>query len=113
MLNAEHSNSIEIEIQAAVQCAMDIANSDSDRDVSCLHGSWVDGICKCNSGYVTEFTDTELYPVYCAKKDDIVILNLRAGFEPIDIFHYMSLSVCDVYIFLHSCYVFFSAPSSA
>ena len=73
---------------------MDIANHDPDRDVSCLHGSWIDGICKCNRGYVTEFTDTKLYPVYCAKKNDVVILNLRAGFEPVDIFHYATLSVC-------------------
>lgn len=71
----------------------DIANHDPDRDVSCLHGSWEDGICVCDQGYVTEFTDAELYPVYCAKKNDIVILTLKAGFEPIDIFHYTTLSV--------------------
>lgn len=62
-------------------------------EVSCLHGSWEDGACKCDHGYVTEFTDIELYPIYCAKKQDVFILNLRKGFEPLDILHYTTMSV--------------------
>ena len=61
--------------------------------VSCLHGSWEDGVCKCQKGYVTEFVETQLYPIYCSKKEDAIILNLRKGFEPYDILHYSTMSV--------------------
>ena len=60
---------------------------------SCLHGSWEDGICKCESGYVSEFRDTELNPIYCGKRDDVLVINLRKGYEPIDLLHYGTMSV--------------------
>lgn len=62
-------------------------------EVSCLHGSWVDGVCKCESGYMTEFRETELYPIYCSKKQTAFVLNLRRGYEPHDFLHYFTMSV--------------------
>ena len=62
-------------------------------EVSCLHGRWEEGICKCYNGYVTEFTEIQLYPIYCAKKSEDFVLNLRKGFEPLDILHYTTMSV--------------------
>lgn len=65
-------------------------------DESCLHGSWEDGVCQCERGYVTEFTDIKLYPIYCAEKDDIYVLNLRRGYESVDFLHYVTLSVFEL-----------------
>lgn len=75
-------------------------------DESCLHGSWEDGVCQCERGYVTEFTDTKLYPIYCAEKDDIYVLNLRRGYESVDFLHYVTLSVFELVRFtLWGCFI--------
>ena len=68
-------------------------------DVTCLHGKWVDGICKCDRGYISEFREDQLYPIYCAKKSDVFIVDLGRGFEPKELLHYTAMSVNSSYIF--------------
>lgn len=62
-------------------------------DVLCVHGRWIDGICVCDRGYVSEFKNGELYPVYCGKRDEVFVVNLRKGFEPVDFLHYTAIAV--------------------
>ncbi len=65
-----------------------------DATVSCLHGTWVNGICECERGFTSVFRDTELYPIYCGKKEeDVLVINLRNGYETIDFLHYAAMSV--------------------
>ncbi len=61
-------------------------------DDNCEHGEWVDGICKCDEGYVSVFTNEVLYPKYCTKKYEDVPLVL-GGNEILDFFHYLAISV--------------------
>lgn len=64
-----------------------------DSVIACLHGDWEDGICKCHSGYVSEFKDDELYPMYCTKKDDEFVINLGSRYELVDFLHYGTMTV--------------------
>ena len=62
-------------------------------DVSCLHGSWQDGVCVCEPGYLTKFNDRELYPIYCSEKDDVLIVDANKGYQPLHFLQYITLSV--------------------
>ena len=75
-------------------------------EVSCLHGNWEDGVCNCDSGYMTEFSDTELYPIYCSIKQTAFVLNLRRGYEPLDFLHYSTMSVIITFVFMDNVYCF-------
>ena len=69
-----------------IYCAKKMASD------NCDHGDWVDGVCICDEGYVSEFTNKELYPVYCAKKYEEVTVVLK-GNEIRHLLQYLAISV--------------------
>jgi len=59
---------------------------------NCVQGKWINGICVCKEGYVSEFNNVEVYPKYCTKRYKEVKLVLK-GNEIKDFFQYVAIAV--------------------